>query len=141
MKEIYLLSRGDNISKIKYEQNVEIELVKSKDKIFDYDYVNLTSGTDDVMVVRNYYPYFIYNVKKGDTLIDLMSRGFDVNVLGDISEGDKIILHKPKSIRYIVKPLETLDSIATMFGVDKFDIISTNKLLTEKLFIGQILWI
>lgn len=141
MREIYLLSHGDSLNKIKHEFNVEISLSQSKEKLFGYNYVDLNKGSQEVYVVRNYYPYIVYNVKKEDTLIDIMSKGFDVNGVVEITEGDKLILHKPKSIRYIVKPLESLQDIAYKFGVNKEDIIDTNKLITDKLFVGQILWI
>ena len=128
-------------NKIKYEYGSAIKPVKATEKLWGYEYANLEEGVDDILIVRNYYPYYLYNMSKTDTIIELMSRGFEVNVTSDISEGDKIILKKPRSIRYIVKPMESLDIIAQKFGVDKYDIIMSNGLQSEKLFIGQIIWI
>ena len=141
MKEIYLLSQGDSINKIKHEYHAEKLLSKSKDKLFGFDYVELNNGIDDIYVVRNYYPYIVYNAQNTDTIIDIMSRGFDCGGVNSIGEGDKLIIYKPKSIRYVVKPLENIDNIANKFGIKKENIIETNALKTEKLFVGQILWI
>ena len=41
----------------------------------------------------------------------------------------------------LVKPLDTLDKIATILGVNREYIIEKNKLKTDKLFVGQILLI
>ena len=141
MKEIYILNQGDSIKKISFEKGIDVQGKLSKDKLFGYDFATLADGTDDIIVVRNYFPRFLYNVKKEDTIIDMMSRGFELENITEISEGDKIILYKPRSIRYVVKPLENLDTISIKFGVKKEDIIINNKLLSDKLFVGQILWI
>ena len=141
MKEIYVLNHGDTVNKIKYEYKVNISIQKSEDKLFGYEYVDLDSGEDDVLIVRNYYPDYVYTVNNNDTIIDIMSRGFEVFGVNEITAGDKIILSKPQSVRYIVGPLETLKDISNKFGVAASNIIETNKLSTDKLFVGQILWI
>ena len=85
-------------------------------------------------------PVYDYKVKPNESLLDIVSRGFKTDVVS-VSSGDEIILTKPKSIRYVVSPLETLQDIAFKFGVTTSDIIQNNDLKTEKLFVGQILWI
>lgn len=141
MKEIYLLNKGDSINKINYEFKTNKKIEKSNNKVFDYDYAVLNEGNDDIIVVKNYLPVYEYRIKKNESILDLLARGVEVNNVTDIRENDLVILSKPKSIRYVVKPLEKLDNISNKFGLDKEYIIETNKLQSDKLFVGQILWL
>ena len=141
MKEICLLNPGDSIDKIKKEFNNNLHFVKSNEKIFNFNYISLDEGDDDILIVRNYIPQIIYTVKKGDNIIDIMSRGYEVGQIDNIVEGDKIILSRPSTLRYVVKPLDNLELICQKFGSNKENIIALNNLKTEKLFVGQILWL
>lgn len=140
MKEVYLLNRGDSLDKIKYEFKEASNIELAEDKIFGYKYATIDKGLDDVIIVYNYLPVYDYKVKPNESLLDIVSRGFKTDVVS-VSSGDEIILTKPKSIRYVVSPLETLQDIAFKFGITTSDIIQNNDLKTEKLFVGQILWI
>ena len=73
--------------------------------------------------------------------MDIMSKGYDVQGVSAVNTNDLIIISKPKSIRYIVKPLESLEEISNKFNIDKKIIMETNNLTSDRLFIGQILWI
>lgn len=140
MKEIYLLNSGDSIKKIQYELNMhDVEL--ATDKIFGYKYAITNKGNDDIIIVKNYLPNFVHKITKEDNYLDILARGFKLNCNNDLKEGDVVILEKPRSIRYIVSPIETLDDIAMKYGIDKEDIKINNNLNGEKLFVGQILWI
>lgn len=141
MRKIHLINKGDSIEKIKRELSVSDGIKASEDKILGFNYVEIEKGLDDVIVVNNYLTNYLYKVKKNENALDIMSRGFSLNIIREIEEGDLLILSKPRSIRYIVKPLENIDNIAKNFGVKKDDIIDMNNLKTEKLFVGQILWI
>lgn len=141
MKEIYLLNKGDSINKINYECNISKKLEKSPNKVFNYDYVVLEEGNDDIVVVKNYLPVFEYRLQKNENILDLLARGFEVSNINEIRENDLVILSKPKSIKYVVKPLEKLDNIANKFGLTIEYIMETNKLVSDKLFVGQILWL
>ena len=70
-----------------------------------------------------------------------MARGFEISGNPYAGKGETVILSKPKSIRYIVKPTDNLTDIANKFGVNVDDIVESNNLNTEKLFVGQVLWI
>lgn len=141
MKEIYILNKGDSVEKAKKELNLVGEFSISRDKVFNRNYINIHEGLDDVIVINNYLPYYLYKVKSGETVMDILSKGYDVQGVSSVNEGDLIVVSKPKSIRYVVKPLETLDEISMKFNIDKSFIMDTNNLSTDKLFIGQILWI
>ena len=141
MKEIYMLNKGDNVDKISYEYEIDGKINILQNKYFDFKFVELTKGTDDVLIVKNYLPVYEYIVKKNETVLDILSRGFKIENTEMINEGDVVVINKPKSIRYITKPLDKLEDIAKKIGVDKNYIMMVNNLKTDKLFVGQILWI
>lgn len=140
MREVYLLKAGDSIEKVKMEFG-EGEYFVGTEKVLGKDNIVLKNGSDDVTIVKNYTPLILTAIKNGETPMDIMARGFEVVAKTGDKSGDSVILSKPKSIRYVVSPLETLDDIANKFCVDKLAIMSSNRLATTKLFVGQILWI
>ena len=140
MREIYLMNKGDTLDKIKYELGVD-NITISDEKVFGYKFAEIERGSDDVSIVKNYLPLFSYIVENDDNYLDILARGFKIDGAKEVNSGDTIILSKPRSIRYVVSPLETLDEIALKFGVTKINIMQNNSMKTEKLFVGQILWI
>lgn len=140
MREIYLMNKGDTVDKIKYELGVD-DITISDKKVFGYKFAEIERGSDDVSIVKNYLPLFSYIVENDDNYLDILARGFKIDSAKEVYSGDTIILSKPRSIRYVVSPLETLDEIALKFGVSKINIMQNNSMKTEKLFVGQILWI
>ena len=140
MREIYLMNKGDTLDKIKYELGVD-NITISDEKVFGYKFAEIERGSDDVTIVKNYLPLFSYIVENDDNYLDILARGFKIDSAKEVITGDTIILSKPRSIRYVVSPLETLDEIALKFGVSKINIMQNNSMRTEKLFVGQILWI
>lgn len=141
MKEIYLLNKGDSVEKGVVELSLSGDFKVSNTRIRDYNFFEVSKGLDDIILVKNYLPKFIYKVKEGENMMDIMSRGFEMDNIQEINLGDILILNKPKSIRYIVKPLEKLEDIANRFCVNMEEIIVNNNLKTDRLFVGQILWI
>lgn len=141
MKTIYLLNNGDNIDKVRYEYNIDKDLFVYENQQFGFRYTDIIQGSDDVSIVNNYLPYNEYVVKKDETIMDILSKGYKVQNIGDIKEGDVVIINKPKSIRYVTKPLEKLYEIAQKFGTTEKYIMDVNNLSSNKLFIGQILWL
>lgn len=141
MKEVCILSNGDSLEKIQYEYNNIKSIVKLDNKVWGYNAVQLNEGSDDIVIVRNYNPLYVYTLKKDETILDVIARGFDCGGVYIAEENDTIVITKPRSIRYVVKPLETIDDISYKIGVKKEDIMEINNLISEKLFVGQILWI
>ena len=113
----------------------------SDDKLFNNNYLTVKDGSDEIIIVKNYLPYFIYNVSKKDNVLDIMARGFNVDSSREICENDVVVLTKPHQLKHIVKPLENLDKIANIYSITKDEIIKLNGLQTDKVFVGQILWI
>ena len=54
----------------------------------------------------------------------------------NIKVGDKVIIGS-KKLYHTIRPLETLKSVATLYGVTVRQIIENNNLKTETVFIGQ----
>ena len=141
MQRIYLLKQNESIEKLSKIYNQDPNSIKvCKDKIFGYEYAILNDGTSDIQVIENYYPPIIYKVTEDDTKESLQAQGYELSQ-NKIEPGDIILLKKIEGKKHIVKPLETLENIANMYFMEKMDIIKRNNLKTEKLFIGQILWI
>lgn len=132
MKEICLLYKGDNIKKLSYIMGINKNLKEENSKVFDQKFIVVEDGEDDIQIVRNYNPYFVC---QNNNINKLKNNGFDI-----ISScNNKIIFYKTNGMKYCVGPLESLKEIADKFGVSEEYIISTNNLLTNKLFIGQVL--
>ena len=75
MKEIYLLSQGDSINKIKHEYHAEKLLSKSKDKLFGFDYVELNNGIDDTLKNQQNEKVYKNIVCEQEKYIDTDKRG------------------------------------------------------------------
>ena len=89
---------------------------------------------------------FIYRVQVGDTLQSIceMFNTSKENILRNNSEisfyeGEIIEIKQNEFITHLVKPAETLKSIATNYLVDIEDLKEQNNLTSEKLFIGQVI--
>jgi len=141
MQRIYLLRENEPIEKIAkiYSKDPQ-DISHSTKKLLGYNYAILEDGEDDIVLIENYCPPRIHKVTSEDTKEILLSQGYEISK-ETIEEDDIILLTKIEGKKHIVKPLETLDNIANSYFMDKLDIIKRNKLKTEKLFIGQILWI
>jgi len=57
MKTIYMLNKGDNLDKVKYEYNIAGNIDIYENKGFGFRYVDITTGSDDVCIVNNYLPF------------------------------------------------------------------------------------
>lgn len=141
MREVYLLNKGESVEKVKKEYNLESVKNLGHQVLLDGECIEIKGGSEDITIIRNYLPYIEYRIKKDEKVLDLMARGFEVNINNEINEGDLMILRKPRSIRHLVKPLEKIEDIASKYGVSIQYIMEVNSLPTSKLFIGQILWL
>lgn len=138
MKEICLINKGENLEKISYKLGISIDgnNIKKEVVLGDKQGFVLVDGADDIVVIKNYYPYFLKRLSKEETLLDVYAQGFCA--IGDSDKKNTmIILNKESGIRYNVSPLEKLEDIAQKFGVTRDYIINTNNLKTDKLFVGQ----
>ena len=137
MREVCLVNRGDNIKKLNHIMNVSKSAVIEKERLLNNQYILLEKGEDDITIVRNYNPYHLINNKQKLSGIDVYTMGYE-SIQGDCRE-DISVIRRIEGVRYIVKPMEKIDEIATRLGVDKQVIIDNNHLKTEKLFVGQVL--
>lgn len=140
MKEICLINKGENINKALYTTSLNnVQQINDIKYINGHKYITTKEGNDDIMVVRNYNPYYIKKTKERISILDEYANGFDVIGEHQAGEINIVVLKKPSGIKYSVKPLETIIDIANKFGVEVDYIVESNKLNTTKLFVGQIL--
>lgn len=85
-----------------------------------------------------------YRVKKEDALTGVMNK-FDVSATSiirnnpsiDFYEGEVVKILKQRDLIHIVKPMETLESIAKTYNTTSENLIDFNNLKSKRVFIGQ----
>lgn len=90
--------------------------------------------------------YIWHQLKKDDTLNNILDQ-FNVtqnsiirnNPNVDLYEGEVIKILKNTHNLHIVKPMETLDSVAKKYNTNIDDLVRVNNLSSKRLFIGQTL--
>lgn len=140
MQILYTINKRDdiNIYNKKYNQKKEEnDLIENKWGKF----YNIENGSNDFYYVKNYNLTKILKIKDYDEILSLKNMGFEIDYDEDFYNQNYVSISKVHDIRHVVKPLETLYGIAQIYGIDKNQIIFNNKLKSEKLFIGQILFI
>lgn len=90
--------------------------------------------------------YMWYQVQKNDNLNSILNtfsttsnKVIRNNPNIDFYEGEMVKILQPTSITHIVKPLETLDTIAQKYNTDIEHLVKCNNLISKRLFIGQTL--
>lgn len=132
MREICLIQNGDNIKKLSYKFDLVGNYELEKKQFYNYKYIILKDGIEDIQIVRNYNPYILAKNISQDIL---NSEGYCIVA----KNKNNVVFYKPTGIKYSVKPLELLSDIAEKFGISEEEIMSSNNLMTNKLFVGQIL--
>lgn len=86
----------------------------------------------------------IYFVKQGETLTSIADKfktTVDIivedNQLSEVSEGDILWIRNRNSMVYIVRPADTLSTVALKCNVTEQHIRELNKLQTDALYVGQ----
>ena len=89
----------------------------------------------------------VVRVKAGDTLHKIAKLAgvpayiiTRYNGVTEIREGMRLIIPEPKGNKYVVKPLDTLGSIAEAHGVSERKLKENNNGI-ESVFLGQIIYI
>lgn len=96
------------------------------------------------MLVEKYKPEVLfYRIKEGDSKNRIADK-FNTEIKNvkclteDCEEtGDFYIISNIKSNSHVVKPMESLRSIAEKYKISEEEIIRQNNLKTKQLFIGQ----
>lgn len=138
MREVCLINCGENRRKAGYITGLSFDMMQGDDQIVNgMRSVVVKSGEEAVTIVRNYRPLFAFDTQK-IALMDIYAMGYII----DGSEDDRwVVASRQEGIKYIVHPLEQLTDIAKKFDVTEQYIIDTNNLKTNKLFVGQVLFI
>jgi LysM repeat protein len=88
----------------------------------------------------------LYQVKEGDTLFKVAKK-YNVpayiigreNGVKEIKAGMRLIIPSPSGIRYVVKPFETIESIAKDYFINPDFLKEFNKL--DRVFFGQVIFL
>lgn len=89
---------------------------------------------------------FYYRVKCGETIRELKEK-FNTDIENILRNNKDIDLYAGEWVKikqndykiHIVKPTETINLIADLYGITSDKLLKDNELISEKLFIGQIL--
>lgn len=143
MQIVYLLKENEPKEKVAKICNVKPETLKfnNENKILGYNYVIVKDGDEDFQIINNYFVPKIYEIKEDDSLESLQALGYEIVPNEKVNANDIVLLNKISGKRHIVKPLEKLNDIANMYYTSVNEIIKRNNLKSDKLFIGQILYI
>ena len=137
MKKIHILNSGDSVETLNVLYSANMSGLKIS-KCCLGNYVSVSDGADDYYIVQNYNPIILYRVKPNETMMDIITKGFEV-VDGVVEANEYVALRRPDGYKHRVKPAENLSKIANMYGVTTQSLIEKNNLKTAKLYVGQIL--
>ena len=137
MKKIHILNSGDSVETLNVLYSTNMSGLKIS-KCCLGNYVSVSDGADDYYIVQNYNPIILYRVKPNETMMDIITKGFEV-VDGVVEANEYVALRRPDGYKHMVKPAENLSKIANMYGVTTQSLIEKNNLKTAKLYVGQIL--
>ena len=106
-----------------------IEIIKNKTDESKYDdmlghYRVVQEGLDDIVLIKNYEYREIKEV--------------ETSILG-VKNRKYVVRSNINTDKYVVKPLDTLQSIAIKYNKSIEELKKKNHLSNEKLFIGQII--
>jgi LysM repeat protein len=89
----------------------------------------------------------VVRVIEGDTAVKISKRYgvpayiiLKYNGVNEIREGMRLIIPEPRGEKYVVKPLDTLGSIARAYGVSEQKLVENNNGINS-VFLGQIIYI
>ena len=107
----------------------EVEILRQAEEGSCYDenlwhYKVINPGIDDIVIIRNYH----YKTIKTIGVTTLNS-----------NENWYIVEEVENCEKYIVKPLDTLKSVANMYNKSEKELKQKNNLKNDSLFIGQVL--
>ena len=143
MQIVYLLKENEPKEKVAKICNVKTETLQfnNENKIIGYNYEIVKDSDEDFQIINNYFVPKIYEIKEDDSLESLQALGYEIIPNEKVNANDIVLLNKISGKRHVVKPLEKLNDIANMYYTSVNKIIKRNNLNSDKLFIGQILYI
>ena len=104
------------------------------DKLSDFDIIK--EGSDDITIITNYPQRYLYNIRPDFNEKDVELMGYRI-VEGDPITDSVVLIERVDKKFHIVKPSETLQSIAQKYNISVSSIKELNKL--KEIFIGQII--
>ena len=143
MQIVYLLKENEPKEKVAKICNVKTESLKfnNENKILGYNYAIVKDGDEDFQIINNYFVPKIYEIKEDDSLESLQALGYEIVPNEKVNANDIVLLNKISGKRQVVKPLEKINDRANMYYTSVNEIIKQNNLKSDKLFIGQIIYL
>ena len=146
MYYIYVVNKGDTLTTIAQEFDTDVSTLYEINN-FSVGYI-IKEGDKIIVPLKKDNVFDYYTVKDGDTLTKI-SQMYNVEVstivkLNGIEETDylypeQILLVPKEGVKvYVTKELDTVEKVATIFGVTPVDIVVQNRqlyLLPEQLVI------
>ena len=134
----YIINQFETLDDVAKKFNVSVLKLKEYNNIVsDVPKTILIPENRDVgvRVVVNLKREFVYLGDANSVKQALKNNGFISSNYNDCVT----LFKQPNNSVYVVKILDTLNSICEKFKLNKLDVIKLNNLKTDKLFVGQIL--
>lgn len=149
MKILHKVASGETLQSIANTYGCEVEeLVKMNELqnrfVTPKDVLVIPSNQTDFVVLKNFDKEVLvevteHNLEQIENMVKNKNVECSCGNVKNATEGDKLLLGKQQPY-VVVKPLETLQSIATRLGLNEDSMVKQNKLKTKRVFIGQKLY-
>lgn len=144
MKTTHYIKKHETLKSIATKYGIAEELLKRENNLENEDISKLTQISipdinNDFEVIKNLDKELVYEIQKDDEY--LKENKAIIQSLGNnhFVPGDKILINYNFKNRYIVKPLDTIYTIANKYNIDVEVIMDSNSLKSPKLYVGQVL--
>jgi LysM repeat protein len=150
MKIIHYVGLDDTLEKIALNYKVSVKDIVEENNLLTNNLTDVKNlvipiNNQDFVVIKNLEKEIFVEVNENNinNLNDIIKNNqyFCTNELKNVEVGDKLIIKKFNVNYYVVKPLDNLNSIAKKFGLNEQELITKNKLQSNKVFIGQKIYI
>lgn len=132
MRKYYLNNK--NLKYVSQICGVEESVIEELNKGLNKNFVYVPSCESGVNVLCNFNKDIVVKVEEDDNIDELRKR---YNIKYDLEIGDMFIVSSQE--KYVVKPLDTLEKIASKYGVTTKYLMDKNNLKTNIVFVGQVL--
>ncbi len=141
MLKAFIKYKNENNEKILKTLNIDKSQVKEHEySILNYKALVFGEGSKDIIYLQNFNHRQIKYLFNKNDLDSLKQSNYDI-IPSTYKIGDYVMITSKIGKKHIVAPLENLKSISKKYDIEKDEIIASNGLKSEKLFIGQCLWL
>ena len=135
MFDKYLIKSGESLNDVAVKFNTSIEYLQDINNLYYKD--GFRQGME-IVVPKNQKAYFeFYTIEEGDSLYGIARRyNINPNLLASLNglnmedyiyPGQEILIPKSNYSYYLTAEGDTLESVASMFGIDKTKMLTENE--------------